>query len=83
MLPARKPLTTSNFFGKSYPRAIGTLGDEDHLVKAADGPQLPNAPFLSELLVIGQVDASSDGSPTCKLCLDQIATRTGLNDGST
>ncbi len=50
MLPARRPLKAENFFGKSYPRAIGTLGDENKLIKASDAPQLPNAPFLRETL---------------------------------
>ena len=47
-MPSRKPLPAQNFFGKSYPRAIGALTGDDKLVVGDNRPQLPNAPFLSE-----------------------------------
>ena len=48
-VPSRKPLPAQSFFGKSYPRAIGALTDDDKLMVGNSRPQLPNAPFLSEM----------------------------------
>ena len=45
-MAARKECSTGSFFGKSFPRAIGKLGDENKLLKTDDGPQLPNVPLL-------------------------------------
>ncbi|EIE20132.1 hypothetical protein COCSUDRAFT_67498 [Coccomyxa subellipsoidea C-169] len=58
-MAARKPCSTGNFFGKSFPRAIGKLGDENKLVKTDDSPQLPNAPLL---LWAGKADWNAGGA---------------------
>lgn len=52
MLPAKKtPCNPGIFFGKSYPRALGKLDDDQRLIKAPDAV-LPNKPLLREILVL-------------------------------
>lgn len=52
MLPAKKtPCNPGSFFGRSYPRALGKLDEDNHLIKGLD-VQLPNKPFLRESAVL-------------------------------
>ncbi len=61
MLPAQQDaklwtLSADRFFGKSYPRAVGRLDEDEKLVRSEDGPQLPNAALISK----GCVQSSSN-----------------------
>ena len=68
-MAARKECTTGNFFGKSFPRAIGRLGDENKLVMTDDGPQLPNAPLLRRFPLKSHV---TFGLNLCEGCLGSL-----------